>query len=64
MSEINELVDKHINEKKKPMRQKSIKKKKEDKTVVDKIRKPMAPPSKSMGDKSKYDRKQKHKKSY
>ena len=38
------------------------KKKKKDKSIVDRIRKPTAPPSKDHGDKNKYDRKEKHKK--
>ena len=52
---VQETIDKYLNEKKK---------KKDDKTAFDKIRKPTAPPSKSHGDKSKYSRKEKHKKNF
>ena len=38
------------------------KKDKKEKSAVDKLRKPTAPPSKTFKDKSKYDRKDKHKK--
>ena len=44
-------------------RQKPMKKRKKDKDIVDRIRKPIAPPSERHG-KDKYDRKEKHKKSY
>lgn len=45
-------------------KRKPIKKKKKDKDIVDKIRKPLPPLGSHHGDKKKYDRKEKHKKSY
>jgi hypothetical protein len=49
---IQELVEKYLGEKK-------VEKKV---SAFDKVRKPTAPPTKKMGDKSKYERKDKHKK--
>ena len=37
-------------------------KKKKNKSIVDQIRKPTAPPTQSHGDKNKYERREKHKK--
>ena len=45
-------------------KQKPIKKRKKDKDIVDKIRKPVPPPSQHHGDKKKYDRREKHKKDF
>ena len=50
---IDELVDRYLSEKKE-----------KKSTPFDKIRKPIAPPTKKHDDKNKYSRKEKHKKSH
>ena len=53
---IQDIVEKYLGERV------AIKKKKADRTIADKVRKPTAPPTEKHGGKAKFNRKEKHKK--